>query len=1074
MSKRISKILSILLSASLAAASVPVIPLAAYADDGTTSSTSETQDPGGKKDDAGLTLNPVVVNYSILDSKGKEQKTIYKNTSFVMKMTIKDIKVKTSQVTGGGAGIDFLKSVDSFKGTLESLTVVSQGDELLRYDIVLKDCKWVGDDKNFGFKVGYIGGSDYVDGSVNVLECTTSDSTPTPDESNPEPIIKITAVEPDSPIKAGEEGEFKIRLKNLGATSAYNILAEVTSAEEILIKEGTGTQDIESLGFKDEKILTIKYKALGKITSEKQNFTVNLRYYYDNGSTETTGSATAQVAAAAEISTEEKVYPVIDASFSMTEADIDPDKSYSGVLTIKNSGSADIKGLFVNFTSTDDIVITDGTASRYFEDIPIGTTKQITMKFRTMKDITAIKQSITATLKYNYVSGGDEKEGTYEEAFVMFGQKAAETAPLPIISSTPLDFDLQAGKSYRKAFFIVNKGNEDMENITVKVKGGEGINITNGTDTFFVDKIKAGGQKRILVRFDTAAELASVSQTLDVELEYRYDKSGTVTTETKTGTISMNSEVSTAPVLRITGEKLNSAIVPNTDYEYTITVKNYGDITVRDVFVDLTGTDAFYFLDGTESAFIDIIRPQSTASVKVKFRTLEDITAAKQGITAAMKYSYGRNTSIKQGESSSSVVIIAAPNKAADGKDTGAAPNIIIGKYDIGADQIAAGDVFTLDLDFYNTNATTGVENMVMTVNASGDLSIYGGSSSFYYPNLPAAGAASESIQLRALPTAATGTSSISVSFKYDYLVGDTRTSMTSEQTIYVPLYQPDKLSLSVSKPTYDIYVGNEVYITLSYMNKGRADASNVKVEIVSDTSSSDEGPVDDNADIGGTTSESGNTSVPTAESGNTMAGSTGDILMSDMAYQSDVMIGGYAVASDIMYDDGGAMGSAGYDYGMGGYDDGGDYSDPGYTALNTEKVIGNITAGGNGTADFVITPTRAGTVSFILKVTYEDSNMNEIVKELPVSLNVIEQQWDFPDYPMTAETTDVDGEGGFPWIVVIIGGAVLVAAGVVVLVVVLRKKHKNGKKLTADDIDWEDELDDEDEKSDSDDKTKV
>ena len=376
-----------------------------------------------------------------------------------------------------------------------------------------------------------------MDGSVNVLECTTSDSTPTPDESNPEPIIKITAVEPDSPIKAGEEGEFKIRLKNLGATSAYNILAEVTSAEEILIKEGTGTQDIESLGFKDEKILTIKYKALGKITSEKQNFTVNLRYYYDNGSTETTGSATAQVAAAAEISTEEKVYPVIDASFSMTEADIDPDKSYSGVLTIKNSGSADIKGLFVNFTSTDDIVITDGTASRYFEDIPIGTTKQITMKFRTMKDITAIKQSITANLKYNYVSGGDEKEGTYEEAFVMFGQKAAETAPLPIISSTPLDFDLQAGKSYRKAFFIVNKGNEDMENITVKVKGGEGINITNGTDTFFVDKIKAGGQKRILVRFDTAAELASVSQTLDVELEYRYDKSGTVTTETKTGTI---------------------------------------------------------------------------------------------------------------------------------------------------------------------------------------------------------------------------------------------------------------------------------------------------------------------------------------------------------------------------------------------------------------------------------------------------------------------------------------------------------------------------------------------------------
>ena len=185
---------------------------------------------------------------------------------------------------------------------------------------------------------------------------------------------------------------------------------------------------------------------------------------------------------------------------------------------------------------------------------------------------------------------------------------------------------------------------------------------------------------------------------------------------------------------------------------------------------------------------------------------------------------------------------------------------------------------------------------------------------------------------------------------------------------------------------------------------------------------------------------------------------------MSDMAYQN------YAIMDDgIMYDDGGAMGNAGYDYGTG---DSGDYSDPGYTALSTEKVIGNIAAGGNGTADFVITPTRAGEVSFVLKVTYEDSNMNEIVKELPVTLNVQEQQWDYPDYPMTTEVPD-DESGTFPTWIFFVGGGVLVAAAVVVIIVVVRKKKKGGKKLTADDIDWEDELD-EDEKSDSNDTTKV
>ncbi|MBP1579333.1 MAG: hypothetical protein J6B57_04510 [Oscillospiraceae bacterium] len=1054
MKKYLNKFISLLLSAVLTLTAVPAASMAAFA------ATSEAGGSGTSEsgeDNKGLSLSPVVVSYNIYSSQNKVINDIYPNiTTFRLKLRIKDIKVKTSQVKDAG-DIDFIKTMDSFKATYESMKILSQGDKLLEYEVVLNSCRWVGDDKSFGFKVGYTGGSDYVDGSVNLLECKVpekNDEPEVPDPVNPEPIIKITAIEPDKPIKAGDEGEFKIRLKNLGATAAYNILAEVTPSEEILIKGGTGTQDIESLPFKEEKTITIKYKALEKINTEKQNFTVSLKYYYSTGSTETTGSTSAQVAVAAEVSTVETVYPVVEASFSMAEADIDPDSNYSAVLTIKNSGTADMKGLFVKFAGSDDIVVTDGSSSRYFEDIPMGTQKQITMKFRTMKDITAIRQTITATLKYTYVMGNEEKEGSFEETYIMFGQKAEETAPLPIISSKPLDYDLEAGKSYRKAFFVVNKGNEDMQNVTVRVKGGEGVNITGGTDSFYVDAIKAGAEKRFLVRFDTSADLTSVTQTLDIEIEYRYDKSGTMTAETKTGSVSMNSELSTAPVLRIFGEKQEEALTADKEYEYKITVRNYGDITVRDVFIDLTGTDAFYFLDGTESAYIDIIRPQDDATIKVKFKTLEDITSAKQGITAAMKYSYGRNTSIKQGESSSSAVLIAAPNKAEDGKDTGAAPNIIIGKYDIGADQIAAGDVFTLDVDFYNTNGSTAVENMVMTVNAGGDLSIYGGSSSFYYAHMPAAGAASESIQLRALPTAATGTSSVSISFKYDYIVGDTRTSTTSEQTIYVPLYQPDKLSLSVSKPTYDIYVGNEVYITLSYMNKGRADASNVKVEVVSASGGTDEGTVDDNANSG----------VMTAESGNIAGGSTGETAMSDMAYQN------YAIMDDgIMYDDGGAMGNAGYDYGTG---DSGDYSDPGYTALNTEKVIGNIAAGGNGTADFVITPTRAGEVSFVLKVTYEDSNMNEIVKELPVTLNVQEQQWDTPDYPMTMEVPD-DETGTFPTWIFFVGGGVLVAAAVVVIIVVVRKKKKGGKKLTADDIDWEDELD-EDEKSDSNDKTKV
>lgn len=966
MRKFVKNLLSVFIGAALMTAAMPAAaPFSAFAE-----GTADAASPDS--DSAGLTLSPVVVQYSLTNSKGKALSSIYSSTVFNMKLTIKDIKVKTSDI-GGVQDIDFLKNMDSFKCTLESINITSQGSDLLRYEITLKDCQWTGDDTSFGFMVGYTGGSDYASGSLNITECNGNSSDPVVNVA--EPTIKITAVEPSSPIKAGETGEFQIKLKNLGSTSAYNILAEITSSEDILIIDGTGTQDIQALGFKDEKTLTVKYKALEKINTEKQSFGVSLRYYYDNGTTETTGSASAQVAVAAEISTVKKVYPVIMTEFSMSEAEIEADKEYSGVLTLKNVGTADIKGLFLNFSGSDDIVITDGTGSRYFEDIPINSQKQITVKFRTMKELTTIRQLINVTLKYNYEMGSQELDGSYEESFVMFGT-GMETAPMPIISSTALENPLEAGKSYRKAFVITNKGSKDMQNITVKVRGSDGLTITGGTDQFFVEKIKAGGEKRILVTFDMNAEVSSVKQTLDVELEYYYDKNGTMTADSKTGTVTMNSVISAAPVLRISGESLSSALVADTEYEYDITVKNYGGITVRDVFLDFTGTDAFYFLDGTEAGYIDIIRPYDTATITVKFKTLGDITSAKQGITAEMKYSYGRNSSILNTTGTSSIVLIAAPNRSEDGTGNSAAPNIIIGKYDIGADQIAAGDVFSLDLDFYNTSADTAIENVVMTINASGDLSIYGGSGSFYYPSISAAGSQNESIQLRALPTAATGTSSVSVSYKYDYIVGELRTTVNSEQTIYVPLYQPDKMSFSVTQPTYDIYAGNEVYITLSYLNKGRADAANMKAEIV------------------------------------------GDI-----------------------------------------------------AALSTEKVIGNVQAGGNGTVDFIVTPYMAGEVTFSIVLTYEDSNMNEVTKEVPVTLNVMEMIWDEPiyDYPMTME--EPGEEGGFPWWIVFVGGGVLVVAAVIVIIVVVRKKHKNGNKLTADDIDWEDELDEESSESD---KTKV
>lgn len=290
-----------------------------------------------------------------------------------------------------------------------------------------------------------------------------------------------------------------------------------------------------------------------------------------------------------------------------------------------------------------------------------------------------------------------------------------------------------------------------------------------------------------------------------------------------------------APTIKITGQTLALPITAGSEYEYTLTVRNFSDTPAEDVYLFLDASDSLYFVDGTETAEVGSIAAKGSASVRVKFRTVNSIAAVKQGITAHISYAYIDGGVKKNAESDSSVTIIASESGGGSGGGNVAVPNIIIKSYDIGAEQIPAGDPFNLALKLFNTSSLTGVENVIMTVNAGGSVNIFGGTNTFYYPALNADGEISETIPLKALATAETGTSSISVSLKYDYVEGGSRSTANLEQTIFIPVYQPDKMTFEVNVPTYPGTVGQDMYITTTYLNKGRSEISNVKAEIVGD-----------------------------------------------------------------------------------------------------------------------------------------------------------------------------------------------------------------------------------------------
>lgn len=964
MNKLIKTVLSLILSAALLISTGAAFP--AFAE------TPDSEDP------ASPVLNPMVTDVIITNYKdGSIVREITTVTNFNVTLTISDTGIRQKDFIKEGTDtkqnfIDNLiitKPRDSFSGTVGSnISVLSFTDDRptdnapVVFTIEFLNCKWDGTSNEFGFMLGYgILGRDMTTISVPIKQCRTSTGDDDPEDIIPEPLFKISAKEPANPIKAGDEGTFDLVLKNLGTADAERILVEISSSEDILITESSSVQDVDYVFSGDTVTLTVHYMALNKINSSKQSFNVSVKYYYENGLNEMTGTSSAIINVQAIISTVEKVYPVVLSQFDLAEKELKPNTAYNGTVTLKNIGTADMKGIFVTFSAGESFILTDNTTSCYIPSIEQGKSIKVPVKIKTLTEITALKQDLGMSLKYLYDMGSDELDGSYENTFTMFAPIDGKTAPKPHVTLKSLEEPIRSGKHYKYYINIENKGEINMEDVKLTVKGSDGLILIRGTDSAAFDIIKSGKKKQAPVEFKTAAKLESPNQYFTVEMTYTYTTpNGKENVGELSTVLSLDATVSNAPVVRLYGENRNFTLLPDTDYEYTVTVRNFGDVTIRDLYIDFTASDSLYFLERTEYAYIESIKAGKSADVTLKFHTTKEISGIKQVINAAIVYCYGAATSTSTAEAQGTITLIAA--NVTDGGS--GAPNIIISSYDMGAEQIAAGDSFNLDFDFFNTSSDTDIENIVVTVNAGGDLSIFGGANTFFYPSLYAAGAIHESIALRALATAQTGTSQVGISFKYDYLEDGKRNTTTCEQTIFIPVYQPDKMSFDVKTPAGSVFAGTEAYITISYMNKGRCDISNVKAEIVGDVA-----------------------------------------------------------------------------------------------ALSTSKVIGNVAPGANSTFDFIVTPYMGGECSFSILFTYDDANMNEVIREIPVSFFVEEMAWEEPIFPedpgMIEEPTN---EGGFPWIIVWIAAGVVVIGTVIAIVCAVRHKNKK-KKLTEDDIDWEDDV---------------
>ena len=300
-------------------------------------------------------------------------------------------------------------------------------------------------------------------------------------------------------------------------------------------------------------------------------------------------------------------------------------------------------------------------------------------------------------------------------------------------------------------------------------------------------------------------------------------------------------EPTAAPRAIITYSGLPELLTSGETATVKIDVKNTGKTAMKAPILEFSVSDSLLITDAKYTVALSDIAAGKTASVSVPIKAFGKITAQKQSVDVAMSFDYYNNVSTVSGEASAHIIV---PCKLTDGSveepTTGSkpVPIVILSGYSYGGSSIAAGSEADLHFTFTNTSKSLAVENIVLKVTTGANLQLNGSSNTFYFESVAAGGSKSVTLPLKAVPMISGSTQDVGLSFSYEYVDNEQRRERTSEMSISVPLYQPDRLEISEPVAAYVGFVGEETSLTMDYVNKGKTEVSNVEATISGDVDS--------------------------------------------------------------------------------------------------------------------------------------------------------------------------------------------------------------------------------------------
>ena len=264
------------------------------------------------------------------------------------------------------------------------------------------------------------------------------------------------------------------------------------------------------------------------------------------------------------------------------------------------------------------------------------------------------------------------------------------------------------------------------------------------------------------------------------------------------------------------------------DFLLTLQFKNTGiHSDIVNMIVTVEPSEQVSIASSSNTIHVPIIGTDETVSKAIMMTVNPNVSSKNVKVNVKMNYEYIGNAARKTVDRTETITIPVAQSGNYD-----QVPYAIVESYSVGDEGAVAGKSFPLELKIRNTSSSSAINNMMLTIDTPETMVLTNSSNTVHIPVIPPNGIVSRKIDISVKADATPESQKINLKMNYQYVDDNKRENMDRTETITVPVSQTDRFELtSVEIPETNM-VGEEILVTVNYVNKGRSQIYNLSTEI--------------------------------------------------------------------------------------------------------------------------------------------------------------------------------------------------------------------------------------------------